>query len=292
MSAIPTPTHAPKQRLRIVRFEISSLDQSVKKLDTSHFRWRFPFAIKEIVEMSLIAGTIPAPVTNIDATSLSSWNSFTFRLGSLKLTITIPPGLYTPTTITHTLQELLNQAASVASSPNTFEVSLYPNTERLQVTRTAGSDSFGFLFGTGSYTDSIDKTSGTIQRIGSPALIFGFIPGINEMDVNGVIVTPNEIDLGLLTNRIYLYLNYDSTQNLQAYSRGMGRSSPSAIIPMDELRDGRKFLNKESYNPLIVTKNAPMGRIETLDIQFQDFFGNPVNFGGREVSLILEASCS
>ena len=54
------------------------------------------------------------------------------------------------------------------------------------------------------------------------------------------------------------------------------------------MTNNRKYLNKETYSPLIVAKPAPIARIQTLDVVFTDFFGNPVNFGGREVSFTLE----
>ncbi len=260
-------------------------------MESSNFRWTCPFPIREVSELSIIGGSIPAPTTNIDATTNTAWNSFSFRVAASRLTINIPPGLYTPTSLFTTLGGLLDQAAELAGSANRFEVGYAPNTEQLQVTRVAGEDSYGFLFGTGTYTDSLDQATRAVLQIRSPALLLGFVPGRNESDVDGRLIAPNCLDLGLLTNRIYMYLNYDSTQNLQAYTRGLGRPSPSAIIYMDELRDGRKYLNKESYMPFIVNAPTSVARIQSLDVGFQDFFGNPVNFGGREVSLTVEAVC-
>jgi hypothetical protein len=279
------------KKSRTIRFELSSLDQSVKALDSSHFRWTCPFPIREITEMSIIGGTVPAPTTNIDRGEKGSWNSFSFRIGNSKVSIAIPPGLYTPNSLFTAIGGLLDQAAVLAGSANRFEVGYAPATEHLQVRRVAGEDSYGFLFGTGTYTDSLDQVTRAVLQIGSPALLLGFVPGRNEVDVDGTLIAPNCLDLGLLTNRVYMLLNYDSTQNLQAYTRGLGRPSPSAIIYMDELRDGRKYLNKDTYIPFIVAAPTSVARIQSLDVQFQDFFGNPVNFGGREVSLTVEAVC-
>jgi hypothetical protein len=293
MSLIPQPQaqSVPKQKARTIRFEISSLDQSVRALDSSHFRWTCPFPIREITELSLVSGTIPSPTTNIDATQKGSWNSFSFRIGAQKVTIRIPPGLYEPSTLHSTLTNLLNEAAELVGSENVFVVDFAPQTERLRIRRTAGTDEYGFLFASGTASDILDQTTRAVLRIGTPALVLGFVPGRNELDVDGTIIAPNCLDLGLLTNRIYLYMNYDTTQNLQAYTRGLGRNSPSAIIYMDDVRGGRKYLNKETYIPLIVTKTAAISRIHAIDILFEDFFGNAVNFGNREVSLILEAVC-
>ncbi len=71
MSIIPAPQpqSVPKQKSRTIRFEISSLDQSVRALDSSHFRWTCPFPIREVTELSLVSGTVPTPATNIDSTS-------------------------------------------------------------------------------------------------------------------------------------------------------------------------------------------------------------------------------
>ena len=57
---------------------------------------------------------------------------------------------------------------------------------------------------------------------------------------------------------------------------------------MDTAANDRKYLNKDTYTPLIVAKPAPIARINVLQISFEDFFGNPVDFGGREVSLAIE----
>ena len=109
-----------------------------------------------------------------------------------------------------------------------------------------------------------------------------FVAGVNQIQAG------NAMDVYSLTNRVYLYLNYETTQDLIAYNRGIGRKEPSAIIYMDEIHNDRKFLNKDTYTPLIVAKPAPIARINTLYVNFEDFFGNPVNFGNREVSLVLE----
>jgi hypothetical protein len=186
----------------------------------------------------------------------------------------------------------LNEAAHVAGSHNEFELSFLPNTSQLRIRAKKGDDIFGFLFGSGNYIDMVDQTSRTVLKVASPALIFGFPSGVNALsDSDGLLVAPNYLDLGLLTNRIYLSFNYDTTQNLQAYTRGNGRRSPSAIIHMDEVRENRKFLNKETYIPLIVSKNTPVSKIQQLDIHFEHLFGGDVNFGNREVSLIIEAVC-
>jgi hypothetical protein len=245
-----------------------------------------------VTELTLVGGSIPTPIHNIPADVAS----FTFRIGDKRLNISIPPGMYSEASLCAKLEEVLNAAAEVAGSHNEFTVALFPNTSQLQITAVAGGhghqlEAFGFLFGTGSYIDSIDKTTRTVTNIGSPALIFGCIPGVNLLDYNGVLVTPNSIDLGLLVNRVYLSLNYDTTQNMQTYTRGMGRSSPSAIIHYDDVREGRKYLNKETYTPLIVSKIAPVSRIQTIDVQFNTLFGGTANFGNREVSLVLEAVC-
>ena len=242
--------------------------------------------------MTIIGGSIPCPVKNIDATQKARWNAFSFRIGSSKVTITIPPGLYTSETLFTKLRELLNAAASLAGSENTFDVGFAPASDTLKISRLTGSDPYGFLFGSGLYVDSIDKMTRSVLQIGSPALLLGFTPGINEMsDDAGIIIAPNSLDLSLLTSRIYLYLNYDSTQNLQTYVRGLGRSSPSAIIHLDDVREGRKYLNKETYMPLIVSRVNEVSRIHAFDLGFEDFFGNPVDFGNKEVSLIVEMEC-
>ncbi len=271
---------------RTLRYEISSYDRNFATESTSRFRWRFPNGIREVCEISVVGGSVPFPVTNISSQSTQSsnynYNKFTISIGGTLYNVTIPSGSYSASSLASALQTALNALPSAV----TFSCVVNPLNSRLSITVSAGN--FSLLFGSGTYVDQIDPTTGAILKMGSPALLFGFLPGLDITSTGGTLTAPNAIDPNMLTNRIYVYFNYDTSQDLVAYSRGLGRREPTGIIYMDELLNDRKYLNKETFVPLIVSKPAPIARINVLYVSFEDFFGNPVDFGGREVSITIE----
>lgn len=285
---LPESTRAGRKS-RTFRYEISSFDRNFKNEETHAFRWRFPNSIREVTEVSLVGGVIPEPIVNIAAENTQkqqySYNKFTLLFGGVQYIIIIPVGFYTPTTLAAALQVALISATATAG----WTVS-DPATSLTGFTTIASpaAAEFSLLFGTGSFVDQIDIITGAILKINSPALQLGFSPATDFSSLGGSITSPNSVDSFVTSSRIYIYFNYDTSQDLIAYDRGLGRAQPSAIIYFDAVNNNRKYLNQESYSPLIVAKPAPISRIQTLDILFTDFFGNPVNFGGREVNLVLE----
>jgi hypothetical protein len=283
---LPASTRA-NRKPRILRFDISSFDRNVVTEQTNAFRWRFPNALKDITEMSIVGGVIPVPVTNMFAQSNQkynySYNKFTALIGSTPYTITIPPGNYTAATFATALAAQLDAATASAI---TFTVGISPLTGVLNVSASAGT--FAFLFGTGSYVDRIDTMTGAILKANSPAIMMGFGAATDYASVGTVMSSPNAVDMSVINSRIYLYLNYDTTQDMISFGRGLGRREPSAIIYMDTTQNDRKYINKETYSPLIVQKPAPLARVNALEIRFEDMFGNPIDFGNKEVNLALE----
>ncbi len=285
-SLLPEATRS-NRKPRTLRYEVSSYDRNLTTEGTNAFRWRFPNAIRDICEVSLVGGTIPQPVTNVNSISSQaynySYNKFTFRISGSNYTITIPNGQYTAATLAAALQTQLN-----ALGVGTFTCAVNPLNGRLTITEGAGPTDFSLLLGTGSYVDTIDTMTKAVLKMNSPALLFGFLPATDYTSTAGVLSSPNSMDVNLLVNRIYVYFNYDTTQDLVAYNRGLGRREPSAIIYMDSITNDRKYLNKDTYTPIMVFKPAPLARINMLNVTFEDFFGNPIDFGGRELSLALE----
>ncbi len=285
---LPESTRAARKS-RTFRYEISSFDRNFQTELTHAFRWRFPNPIREVTEVSVVGGAIPQPVANIASANTQrqqySYNKFTLLYSGTQYTITIPVGFYTPTTLAAAVKTAIDAATTATWTVTDPAASI---TGSFTITAPA-SAAFSLLFGTGSYVDQIDPTTGAVLKMNSPALQLGFLPATDYSTAGpGGITSPNSVDPYVTTNRIYMYLNYETTQDLIAYDRGLGRAQPSAIIYFDAINNNRKYLNKETYSPLIVAKPAPISRIQTLDVVFTDFFGNPVNFGGREVNLALE----
>ena len=292
-----------KRSIRTVRVEVNSIDRNYGKDPyPTDFRWTFPFPVKEIREVRLIGGTIPVPYLNMD----KGWNKFTLQETYLKTvtqrTIEIPIGVYTIQTLISKLQTQLN----VSTSNNTYTVSQVPETGQIQVVATAkvvatGTSIFSFLFATGSFVDTIDPITRSIIEIKSPARILGFGYADYESSNNKIIAArlPN---IWYCLEKSYLYLNFGSNQDLRSVFRGSGRKEPSAIIYNDELNIYNypnntpsllpipltKYLNKETYDTVIVPSPASISRISVLEVSLRDMFYNLINTQGRELSLLLE----
>ncbi len=283
---LPESTRA-KRKPRILRFDISSFDRNIATEQTNAFRWRFPNALRDVVEMSLVGGVVPVPTTNMMAQNNQkynySYNKFTALIGSTSYTITIPPGNYSAATFATALKAQLDAATASAII---FTVGINPLTGVLDISASAGT--FSFLFGTGSYVDRIDATTGAILKANSPAIMMGFAPAVDYASSGTTLSSPNAVDMTLVNSRIYLYFNYDTTQDMISFGRGLGRREPTAIIYMDNPSNDRKYINKETYSPLIVQTPAPLARVNALEIRFEDMFGNPIDFGNKEVNLALE----
>jgi hypothetical protein len=271
----------PKRTYRTVRVEVNSLDRDLVHSPLStNFRWTFPFPVKEVKEVRLIGGTIPVPFLNID----TQWNKFTFMDNQTNYLITFPVGSYTISTLLSTLQTLLNGFGGF----NTYDVALTSD-GRIQVTAISGFAEFGFLFGSGDYADTIDPKTYSVLAIKSPGRIFGFGSG-DYTALNGetVIVAPSLPNLWYPLERAYLYLSFDSTNDLRSVFRGSGRKEPSAILYYDNMTLSTKYLNKETYDTVISPSPASLSRISYLEVSLRDMFYNSINTQGREMTLLLE----
>lgn len=278
----------PKRSSRVVRMEINSIDRDYSKYPlSSEFTWDLPFPIKEIREVRLIGGTIPVPFLNID----KPWNTFTFCEGSSYFEITIPPGSYTIVNLLPVLQNLLNGI----SIGNVYTVTQISITGQVKIT-TTGVNTFYLLFASGAQKDLMDFKTKSILEIRCPARLLGW--GLADYtSVNGDITAPRAPNLWYCLEKSYLYLNFDTSQDLRSIFRGSGRKEPSAIIYHDELNTYNyanplipltKFLNKETFDTSIVPAPAALSRIRSLDISLRDMFYNLINTQGRELSLLLE----
>lgn len=285
----------PKRTTRVIRVEINSMDRNYGKYPlSSEFVWQFPFPVKEVREVRVVGGTIPIPFLNIDV----GWNKFTFVEKDRKYTVILTPGHYKITTFCAELQTQLNGLPGIA---NTYAVSQVPNTGQIAITATSGTYKFILAFGTGDFTDVIDAKTKALLELRCPARFMGF-GYADYWSNNGKIIAPRTPNMWFNLERSYLYLNFDSTQDLRSIFRGAGRKEPSAIFYNDELNTYNfahgdpdlpiipltKYLNKETFDTNIVPAPAPLSRIAELEVSLRDMFYNPINTQGREVSLLLE----
>lgn len=263
-------TLAPKPKApQTILVEVNSRDRnsSAANQSTNAFRFIFQRPIKDIQTVELLAGTVPVPYT-----LTTSNNAFTVVEGSTRYTITLAPAFYTNATLAAALQTALN---AMPSKANTYIASA---DTYLTVTRSEGSAPFTFLFASGSPTD-------TAQAVNTPSAALGFASA-DYTHVSGVIQAPFPMDP--FVSRIYLYIDFESTLSLSAIERGAGRRSPFGILYFDQTTSGYKFLNKETIQQTLYKLAQPLPRLQSLQIDFRDEFYHPVNFGGRELTLLLQ----
>ena len=277
-SALQAEPARGKRGERLLRIELNSNDRdfSVYK-NTADFQWVSPYPLKNVTSMVLVGGTVPIPLYTID----TPFNSFMFDTGSAKKILTIPPGSYSATTLPIKLAALLSAADGV----NTYTVSIDSSTQIVSVT-SSGSNSFGFLFGTGSNYVSLFNPA--LQQRKNPATILGFTD-TDFYCTNKVLTAPYPVNLFPL-QRIYLYMNYESSVDLRSVVLGGGRTGPSAILyctDMDSLSNYTKSLNKDTYDN-VISPGLIVPRIRTLQISLRDEFGNVLNTNNRPVTLLLE----
>jgi hypothetical protein len=266
-------TLAPKPKTsQTILVEVNSRDRnsSAANQTTNSFRFTFQRPIKDIQTVELLAGTVPTPLP-----LTTSNNAFTVVEGSARNTITLAPAFYTNTTLAAALQTALN---AMPGKANTYTAALDATGAYLVVTRATGTTSFTFLFASGAPAD-------TTQAVNTPSTALGFASA-DYTHVNGVIQAPFPMDP--VMSRIYLYIDFESTLSLSAIERGTGRRSPFGVIYFDQTTNGYKFLNKETIQQTLYKLAQPLPRLQSLQIDFRDEFYHPINFGGRELTLLLQ----
>lgn len=269
-----------ERKRKTMLLELNSIDRNVTSYpNPAQYRIRLYRPLKDIHSIQIVGGSIPTRLYNF----ATGWNSFTFQEGANRYDLTIPPGKYTSNTLANTLTSLLNGRAGAV---NTYSVLFSPITGCLSISRTVGTTSFAFLFGTGNFVDQTDLNN-TLTQINSPAHLLGFQKA-NYTDNQGLLTSPNSSDLDFMISRIYLYLNHDNTQDIATIERAVGRKQPHAIIYMDEPNLPYKYLNKEVFEPLFCSSPAPIARMATIDISLMDQFDNLIDLSGRDWTLLLE----
>jgi hypothetical protein len=181
----------------------------------------------------------------------------------------------------------LKALLQAADGGNTYTVAIDPVTQILSVT-SSGSNAFGFLFGTGG--NFMNVYNPALQRKGNPGSMMGFVDA-DVYAVNKILTAPFPVNLTPL-QRIYLYLNYETSADLRSVLLGGGRSGPSAILyctDVDTLSSSTKALNKDTYEN-VISPGLILPRVRSLQISLRDEFGNVLNTNNRPISLLLEVT--
>ena len=268
------------QKERIIRIEINSNDRNfVTYTNPADFQWVSPYPLKNVTSMAIVGGTVPVPLYNIDA----PFNSFVFDTGTEKKTVTLPPGMYSSTTLPAALKRLLE-----AADGNTYTVTVEPITQVLKI-QSSGTNNFGFLFGSGA--NFLNLYNPALQKRNNPSSVLGFADTDIYCDVNHILQSPYPVNLTPL-QRIYVYFNYDATMDLRSVVLGGGRQGPSAILyctDADTIAQSTKSLNKDTYEN-VISPGLIVPRIRSIQLSLRDEFGNVLNTNNRPVTMLLEVT--
>lgn len=275
------PLHTQKNRVsRLTTVCVNSRERNVvTNPNPNQFRWRLKRDLKNIQSIRLIGGTLPGDFYNIN----TGWNKFTFLENSIKYTITLNAGKYDGTSAATELKRALN-ASGVA---NVYDVTFSSTTSKLTIRRSSGIYAFSFLFGTGLYLDTFDNDY--LNSIGCPARMLGFVSN-DYSDTSGTLTGPNPIDSAWFLNKIYLHLNVNTSVELNRIEIAQGPHDPYTIVLLDDVKNGIKFLNKETDYPELEFLPAPLARLSLLEVSLRDEFYQLLDTQNKEFILIFELS--
>lgn len=276
------PTNVKERRRRQLLVEVNSRDRNVVVFpNPSQFRWRFQRPLKDVISIQIVGGTVPTRIFNITNT----WNTFTFQEGTNKFTVSLNIGRYSLDLLATEIAAQLNRTPGIT---NNYSVGVSPTTDQIVITRDSGLLPFAFLFATGNFVDLVDPATNVLLQMKTPRRILGFLFQDYSDAGTGKITAPLAMDLEFLLNRLYLFMNHDNSQDLGTIERSVGKRNPHSIIYMDANEYTYKTFTKDVFQPIFVSKPAPVARMTTLDIAMRDEFDNLIEFGGRDFTLLLE----
>jgi hypothetical protein len=278
------PLGPSKRKQHTMLLEINSRDRNLSAYpNPSNFRVRLQRPLKDVCSIQLVGGTLPTRFFNVD----TGWNQFTFREGTTDYTVTLSPGRYTATYLGVEIASKLNTLTRASPAHgNTYSVQISPITDQMTITRDHGSQSFAFLFASGIHVDVLDRNNALIE-LNSPRKLMGFLLQ-DYSDSNGIITGPQAVDLDFLLNRLYLFINHETTQDFGMIERSSGRLNPHAILYMDDPMKLYKTFTKDLFQPVYSATPTPIARISALDVALRDEFDRLINLNGRDFTLLLE----
>lgn len=283
------PSIGPKQRReKIATILCNSRERNVISYpNPNQFRWRLRRDLKNITSIRLIGGNLPANYYNIN----TNWNKFSFLENITKYIITLNPGVYDGNSIATELARALNNSGL----SNAYTVTYSLTSLKLTIRRISGPYSFSFLFQTGEYTDQFDDFTGTVDNltndylseIRTPARLLGFVTA-DYTSISGSIVAPNPVDTSWFLNKIFLHINVNTSLELNRIEVARGAHDPYTVLYLDNIRDGYKYLNRETDYPALEFSPAPLSRLSLLEFSLRDEFYRLLDTQNKEFTLVLE----
>lgn len=280
------PNRPPSTRKEYsVMVEASSRDRNyLNQVKSNPLRFQLQRPLKDVRSIELISGTVPANPCQLTHQN----NKFDFKEGSSIFHITITPGYYILPGLLTEIQDKIN-ASGVSSLYTVTPITLVDG-DHVLFTSNNATLSFGLMFLSGISSDQIDRSDGYLLQQHTPALLLGF--DISDFfSQSGQILSVYPYDLQTSLTRLYLYIDFNTSQDIGTIERGAGRRSPFAIIYLDTQTNGYKFLNKETVTPIHYNLPQPCSRVQAINIEFRDEFYHLIDFNGKDFSLLFQFTC-
>jgi hypothetical protein len=269
-----------KRAVRRTTIVVNSRDRDlINNFNSNQFRYKLRRPLTNVMSIELMNGCIPSYIYNVN----TGWNTFTFKEGSLVVTITLTPGYYTEAALLTELQTRLN---AIPGKLNTYTVTLNATTKKVQIAST-NVVSFTLLFYSGNPHDDIDLNTLAILSINTPARLLGFGLQDYTSDTTGKVISVLPIDIDNFIKTIYLHIESDG-KNLSRMEVGNGGRDCFHIFYLVPGSANYLLLNRETDHSLFESSPAPMARMMTLDISFRDEFHRVVDLNQRESTLVFE----
>jgi tetratricopeptide (TPR) repeat protein len=133
------------------------------------------------------------------------------------------------------------------------------------------------------------KVADYLNSIGCPARMLGFV-SIDYSDTSGSLTAPYPVDTAWFLNKVYLHLNVNTSVELNRIEIARGPHDPYSILFLDDVKNGVKFLNKETDYPELEFLPAPLARLSLLEVSLRDEFYRLLDTQNKEFILIFEVT--
>ena len=265
--------------LKSIYLHIDSRDRNhINDPNSNDYRIKLNnFKIKNIKSIELISAKIPKSEYLINDNN----NKINFRENSVDYIVTLTVGNYTSLSLATQLENQLN----ALETDNEYSVNVDNISGLLSINRLTGTNTFSFLFSSGSYSDSLNS-NGQLINGNSPRTILGFeIDDYTSGD--GSIVSPNKISLNS-NDETFIEIDnnmghIDTIISENNYLKG----KIFASIHMDVSYDDIKFF-KNTEKKIIKEYFPLMNNLYYLHIKFKNYYNVLYNFRGQENSLLLK----
>jgi hypothetical protein len=126
----------------------------------------------------------------------------------------------------------------------------------------------------------------SVTELFSEGVVGGAVAGF--LDASGNLVAPFAVDTAWFLNKIFLHINTDTNKDLNRIEVAQGRADPYAIVYLDEVQNGVKYLNKETDYPVLEFSPAHLSRLSLLEISLRDEFYRLLDTQNKEFTLVFE----